>query len=82
MTAFTLVFFLIRDIFGYGTITFPQWKKIAVLHLPYNSESAGASVLLATIPGSLWMVVAILALYIFVSRKIRIASLSPDSNKK
>ena len=77
MTIFALVFFLIRDIFGYGTFTFPAWKHILVLHLPYNPQSASASVFLATIPGSLTLVAIILFAYIFISKKLQIVAKSP-----
>ena len=80
MSIFSLLFFLIRDIFGYGTITLPQWKKILVIHLPYNAQSTQASLFLATIPGSLALMAVILAFYIFVTKRLRIASFSPQNN--
>ena len=74
MTIFLLLFVFFRDVVGYGTITLPGWKQIIVLHLPYNLESASASVFLATIPGSLVLISALLALYIFVLKKFKILS--------
>lgn len=79
MSLFALLFFLIRDIFGYGTFTLPAWKKIIVFHLPYNLQSTGASVFLATIPGSLVFVSILIAIYVFVGKKIRIFKNSPLS---
>ncbi|WP_296322430.1 hypothetical protein [Treponema sp. UBA3813] len=77
ITLFALVFFLIRDIFGYGTLTFPGWKHLIVIHFPYNTNSAYASSFIATIPGSLVLISALLALYIFLLRKLRIFANSP-----
>ena len=71
MSIFSMFFFLIRDVLGYGTLTLPGWKKVIVLYVPYNPESTGASVFLATIPGSLALVALLLALYIYAERKIR-----------
>lgn len=74
MTIFALLFFLIRDIFGYGTFTLPAWKQLLVFHLPYNPEATSASVFLATVPGSLCLVAILLLIYIFFSNKFRILS--------
>lgn len=82
MTIFALLFFFVRDVFGYGTITLPFPGEIRVIHLPYNPESTGASVFLATIPGSLFLVACILAFYIFMRKKIRIFSNSPSNNRE
>ncbi len=79
MSIFALLFFLVRDVFGYGTLTLPAWKKIVVFHLPYDLSSASASVFLATIPGALVLVSVIMALYIFVMNKIRILMNSPKA---
>ena len=79
MSVFALFFFLIRDLFGYGTLTLPAWKHILVFRLPYNPESAGASVFLATVPGSLCLIAGMLAVYIFVMKKIRIMAHSPKN---
>ncbi|MCR4821578.1 MAG: hypothetical protein K5873_01745 [Treponema sp.] len=81
VSSFSLVFFLIRDIFGYGTITFPGWKHIIVFHLPYNSSGTGASVFMATIPGSLICIAIFLAAYIFVMNKFRIYKNSPEGQE-
>ena len=74
MSVFALLFFLIRDVFGYGTITLPAWKKIVVIPLGYNPQMTGASVFLATIPGSLGLIAIFLAAYIFITKKIKIIS--------
>jgi len=77
MSLFSLFFFFVRDIFGYSTITFPGWKKLVVIQIPYNPSSTGAGVFLATIPGSLCFMALLLALYIFVAKKFNILLNSP-----
>lgn len=72
MSAFCLVYFLFRDLAGFGTFTFPVWKKIAVFHLPFNPETASASVFIATIPGSLVLISALLSIYLVFCRKMKI----------
>lgn len=72
MTGFNLVFFLLRDVIGYGTITLPGWKTMFVIHLPYSQQKIGLGVFLATIPGSLCFIALLLALYIFAVKKISI----------
>ncbi|MBQ8014242.1 MAG: hypothetical protein IJ257_07625 [Treponema sp.] len=79
MSLFSLLVFLLRDIFGYGTITLPGWRHILVFRLPYNIEGTSASIFLATIPGSLVFVAVLLALYIYGVKKFRIFVNSPES---
>ena len=74
MSIFMLVFFSIRDVFGYGTFTLPGWKRLVVFHLPYNPESTSSSVFLATIPGSLVLIALLLTTYIFLRKKLRIVT--------
>ena len=61
MGIFMVLYFLLRDIFGYGTIAMPMWKKIFYIHLPYNLQRTNATIFLATIPGSLIFISIILA---------------------
>ena len=82
MTIFALFFFLIRDIFGYGTFTLPAWKKLLVFHLPYNPNATGASVFLATVPGGLCLVSILLMAYIFIMNKLRIFSHAPSAGEE
>ncbi len=77
MSIFALLFFLVRDIIGYATITFPGWKTLVVIHLPYNPQSTGLGVFFATVPGSLCFMSVLLAAYIFVAKKISILVNAP-----
>lgn len=78
MSAFCLAVFLFRDIAGFGTITFPLWKKIAAVHLPFNPESASAGVFFATIPGCLVLISVLLSLYIVFCKKMKIIQENPS----
>lgn len=78
MSAFCLVCFLFRDIVGFGTITFPAWKKILVFHLPYNLNSTGSSVFLATIPGCLVLLSVLLNIYIIFCKKMKTIRENPS----
>lgn len=78
LSAFMLLIFLIRDMLGYGTITFPGWKRLIVVHLFENSDIGGASVFLATIPGCLVLISALISFYIFVSKKLHILANASD----
>ncbi len=51
-----LVFFLIRDVFGYGTITLPGRKGLVCLTLLSQRESVHVGVFLASIPGAVLLV--------------------------
>ena len=69
---FGLIFFLIRDILGYGTFTFfgnchQIYEKVII-----TSDKLGIFSFLASIPGSLMLLGLFLYLYIFVSQKINI----------
>lgn len=71
ISAFCIVYFLFRDIAGFGTVTLPAWKKIVVFHLPFNLETTDASIFLATIPGSLVLISVILCVYIIFNKKMQ-----------
>ena len=77
MTLFILFFFLVREILGYSTISFPGWKRLIFITLPYNVSGTVASVFLATIPGSLFLMAMCLFFYIFIVKKIHIFTNAP-----
>lgn len=78
MSVFCLLYFLLRDVVGFGTVTFPAWKKIAVFHLPFNPENVSASVFAATIPGSLVLISVLLSVFIFFTRKMKFIEENPS----
>ncbi|MBR4464391.1 MAG: hypothetical protein IKS40_07225 [Treponema sp.] len=64
-----LVVFLLRDIIGFGTITFPVWNKIATFHFVQSSHATYASAFIATVPGAFVIVALILFCYIYANRQ-------------
>ncbi len=71
-SAYSLVFFLLREIIGYATISFPGKGELIVFHLPVDVNAASAGVFFATIPGCLSMIAICFSLYIFVGKKFEI----------
>ncbi len=55
-SALALVFFLLRDVLGYGTLTLPGRKGLLCLNILSQSESAHTGVFLASIPGAILLV--------------------------
>ncbi|MCR5495512.1 MAG: hypothetical protein K6F15_07740 [Treponema sp.] len=68
---YILLITLIRDIFGYGTLSLPKVGAPFELII-FNPESVSAMTFLATIPGSLVLTALILALFLFIENKIHI----------
>lgn len=77
MTVFCIIYFLLRDIIGYGTITLPSWKKLFVLRLFNENNSVSASTFMATIPGSLVFIALLLCIYLIYDKKRTILKSSP-----
>lgn len=69
---FGLIFFLIRDILGYGTFTFFGNSHQIYEKVILTSDKLGIFSFLASIPGSLMLLGLFLYLHIFVSQKINI----------
>lgn len=67
---FALLFFLMRDILGFGTFTYISLSGFHEIVLFHNNISAFS--FLASIPGALICIAANLVLYIFVMDKIHI----------
>lgn len=74
-----LIFYLLRDIVGYGTITIPSAKGISeyVLIGPNVFE---CGTLFASIPGSLVLVSVAILVFIFIQNKFNIVERAGDSN--
>lgn len=68
-SAFAAAFFLIRDIVGYGTITFPLWRKIGCLALPTTEGLAATGSLVATIPGAFMLLGLVFLAFLLTHRK-------------
>jgi len=67
-----LIFFLIRDIAGYGTFTFFGKNHHVFEKVLFNPEKIGIFSFLATIPGALIFAGILLFIHIFVDSKINI----------
>lgn len=70
-SAFALVFFLVRDIAGFGTITLLTNHGVREIVL-FNSGKIDALVFLATIPGALVCTAGILILYVYIINKLEV----------
>lgn len=66
-SAVALAVYAVRDIVGFGTLTFPAWQKIAAAHVSLFTHTTYASAFIATIPGALVLSALLLALYLFVT---------------
>ena len=69
LSAGVLLYFILREIVGYGTISFPKIGGIIILHLPFTF---GGGVFFATIPGNFALIAVILATFVFVRHKFTI----------
>lgn len=61
ISAFCFIIFVLRDIFGFGTITLPNWQSLLVIKIPEIPFLAGNSFMsfFATIPGCMVLTVLI-----------------------
>ncbi|MDE7140092.1 MAG: hypothetical protein K2O09_04990 [Treponemataceae bacterium] len=66
-SAVALGIYLVRDLVGFGTVTFPVWRRIAVVHVPFGARTTAAGAFFATIPGAFVLVAVLLALYLLVT---------------
>lgn len=78
---FALLFFLLRDIVGFGTFTYITFSGVKEIVL-FNTEKISAMSFFATIPGALISVSLILTLYIFVMDKIHIVGRTDMEEKE
>ena len=67
---FALLFFLIRDMAGYGTFTFFGKNHQIYEKVILNTEKTGVMTFIASIPGALVFTAVLLYTYIFVRNKI------------
>jgi hypothetical protein len=70
-SAFALIFFLLRDIAGFGTITLLTNHGVREIVL-FNSGKIDALVFFATIPGALVCTAGILILYVYIINKLEV----------
>ena len=79
-SVFALFFFLIRDIFGYGTFTFFGSDHLIYEKIIFDSEKTSILSFLATIPGALILSSLILFIDVTVSHKLSILRKADKAN--
>lgn len=70
-SAFALVFFFLRELLGFGTISFPMPNGIGEARF-FDSHSTAFCSLFASVPGALLLVVLCMAALLTVQRKMNI----------
>lgn len=78
---FTLCFFLFRDIFGYGTISFPVKNGLAYLKLRSDSKLFATGIFWSSIPGALILIALIFVISKYINKKIQISNSIYKKNK-
>lgn len=68
---FALLFFFLRDILGYGTLTFPARNSIAEKYI-FDSEASAFLSFFAAIPGALLLLIFCMVLLLTVQIKMNI----------
>lgn len=69
---FALILFFLRDIFGYGTITFPASKGLLSIDLSVKPFLLQIGNFVASIPGTLVLVGLVIVFQLHIMRKMRI----------
>ncbi|MCR5613277.1 hypothetical protein [Treponema sp.] len=77
-SAIALVFYLIRDIFGYGTFTLPSTEGL-IEKIIFKTDSFSWTTFFASIPGALVLVAFAILILIFVQSKFEIIERAGDS---
>jgi hypothetical protein len=67
---FSLLFFLFRDVFGYGTVTLPSRSGMFVIYLPFSQPQFSVLTFIASIPGALVLISILLALFVHITNKL------------
>ena len=78
---FSLMFFLFRDICGYGTFTFFGKNHMIYEKVIFDSERISAFSFFASIPGALLLCSIILTFHIFMSHKFEILRLNESKGR-
>ena len=73
-----LIFYLFRDVAGYGTFTFFGKNHRIYEKILFNPDNVGIFTFFATIPGALVLTGIIIYLFLFVRNKFRIISSRGD----
>jgi hypothetical protein len=80
-TVFSLLYFLFRDIFGYGTITFPEKNGFYSLVLFSDKLYFSPSIFWASVPGALVLTAIILVIFVHINKKLDIVETTLTAQK-
>ena len=78
-TVFALIFYAIRDVFGYGTFTLLTASGL-IENVIFETDSFSCATILASIPGALVLVSISILIFIFVQNKFKIIKRAGDSD--
>ena len=73
------MFYLIRDILGFGSFTFPTLNGIFELIL-FNSKTLSWSVFFASMPGALFLVSVSILIFVCIQKRFNIIERIGDEN--
>lgn len=75
---YAVLFFLVREIFSYGTISLPKAGGILEIQVVQDTSKIFAGSILASVPGALFLIVFISSLIRFVLNKLEILDTSEE----
>lgn len=78
-TILALIFYLLRDVIGYGTITIPSAYGISE-YAVFPPDFFSCGILFTSIPGSLVLVSVAILVFVFIQNKFNIIERAGDSN--
>lgn len=78
-TVLALIFYLLRDVIGYGTITIPSAYGISE-YAVFPPDFFSCGILFTSIPGSLVLVSVAILVFVFIQNKFNIIERAGDSN--
>lgn len=79
---FALVFFLFRDIFGYGTITFPVFSGLKSIVLVKSKNNFSFGTFWATIPGAIFLFAILIAFFALINYRLNIVAENENKNSE
>lgn len=79
---FALLFFLFRDIFGYGTITFPVFSGLKSIVLVKSKGNFSFGTFWASIPGAVFLFAIMIAIFAIINNRLKIVAESEENNSK
>ncbi len=75
---YSLIFFAIRDIFGYGTLSFPIPEGIHAIKIFDNQTSSCVGIFFSSIPGGIILFTLMILLFSYTMKNLEIIATSED----